>query len=80
MSRTAPTFYYDTSYPDPWQTNLAFGHTFMDNWRLWPWPCGLSFSYLDDNNGYAEFRDGLLSVSMSFPAGENIAECYEMLY
>ena len=33
----------------------------------------MSFGYLDDNDGYAEFHDGLLSAAMSFPIGEYIA-------
>ena len=71
----APTFkiYYDTDgYAGAWYANLSFGHTFMiaEKYGL---DLGLSFGYLDDNDGYSEFHDGLLSASMSFPIGEYIA-------
>jgi len=72
---TAPSFtiYYDTdSFAGAWYANLAFGHTFMiaEKYGL---DLGLSFGYLDDNNGYSEFHDGNLSASMSFPIGEYVA-------
>ena len=71
----APTFkiYYDTDgYAGAWYANLSFGHTFMiaEKYGL---DLGLSFGYLDDNDGYSEFHDGLLSASMSFPIGEYLA-------
>ena len=71
----APSFtiYYDTdNFAGAWYANLALGHTFMiaEKYGL---DLGLSFGYLDDNAGYAEFHDGLLSASMSFPIGEYIA-------
>jgi uncharacterized protein (TIGR02001 family) len=67
------TFYYDIDdFAGGWYANLAFGHTFMiaEKYGL---DLGLSFGYLDNNDGYAEFHDGLLSASMSFPIGEYIA-------
>ena len=72
---TAPslTIYYDTdSFAGAWYANLAFGHTFMiaEKYGL---DLGLSFGYLDDNDGYSEFHDGNFSVSMSFPIGKYVA-------
>ena len=71
---TAPslTIYYDTdSFAGAWYANLAFGHSFMiGDYSL---DLGLSFGYLDDNDGYAEFHDGNLSAAMSFPISEYIA-------
>jgi uncharacterized protein (TIGR02001 family) len=67
------TFYYDVSdFNGAWYANLAFGHTFMiaEKYGL---DLGLSFGYLDNNDGYAEFHDGLLSAAMSFPIGEYFA-------
>lgn len=67
------TFYYDVDdFAGAWYANLAFGHTFMiaEKYGL---DIGLSFGYLDDNDGYAELHDGLLSAAMSFPIGKYIA-------
>jgi len=72
---TAPSFtiYYDTdSFAGAWYANLAFGHSFMIG-EKYSLDLGLSFGYLDDNDGYAEFHDGNLSAAMSFPVGEYIA-------
>ena len=71
----APSFtiYYDTdSFAGAWYANLGFGHSFTvaEKYSL---DLGLSFGYLDDNDGYAELHNGLLSASMSFPIGEYIA-------
>lgn len=71
----APSFtiYYDTdSFPGAWYANLAFSHSFMiaEKYSL---DLGLAFGYLDNNDGYAEFHDGNLSASMSFPVGKYIA-------
>lgn len=65
--------YYDTDhFAGAWYANLAFSHTFMiaEKYGL---DLGLAFGYLDDNAGYAEFHDGNLSASMSFPIGKYIA-------
>ena len=67
------TVYYDTDdFAGAWYANLSFGHSFMiaEKYSL---DLGLAFGYLDDNDGYAEFHDGLLSASMSFPINEYIA-------
>jgi uncharacterized protein (TIGR02001 family) len=72
---TAPSLsvYYDTdSFAGAWYANLAFGHSFMIG-ETYSLDLGLSFGYLDDNDGYAELHDGNLSASMSFPIGEYIA-------
>ena len=72
---TAPslTLYYDTdSFAGAWYANLSFGHSFMIG-EKYSLDLGLSFGYLDDNDGYAEFHDGNLSAAMSFPVGEYIA-------
>ena len=72
---TAPslTVYYDTdSFAGAWYANLAFGHSFMIG-ETYSLDLGLSFGYLDDNDGYAEFHDGNLSASMSFSIGEYLA-------
>jgi uncharacterized protein (TIGR02001 family) len=79
---TAPslTGYYDTdSFAGAWYANLAFGHTFMiaEKYGL---DLGLSFGYLDDNDGYAELHDGNISASMSFPVGEYISITPEIYY
>ncbi len=71
----APSFtiYYDTdAFAGAWYANLSFGHSFTiaENYSL---DLGLAFGYLDDNDGYAEFHDGNLSASMSFPVGEYLA-------
>ncbi|KPK00680.1 MAG: hypothetical protein AMJ60_00010 [Desulfobacterales bacterium SG8_35] len=71
----APSFtiYYDTDgFAGAWYANLGIGHSFMiaEKYSL---DLGLSFGYLDDNDGYAEFHNGLLSASMSFPIGEYIS-------
>lgn len=67
------TVYYDTDdFAGAWYANLSFGHSFMlaEKYSL---DLGLSFGYLDDNEDYAEFHDGRLSASMSFPIGEYMA-------
>jgi uncharacterized protein (TIGR02001 family) len=72
---TAPSFtiYYDTdSFAGAWYANLAFGHSFMIG-EKYSLDLGLSFGYLDDNDGYAEFHDGNLSAAMSFPVGKYMA-------
>ena len=79
---TAPslTVYYDTdSFAGAWYANLSFGHTFMiaEKYGL---DIGLAFGYLDDNDGYAEFHDGNISASMSFPVGEYISITPEIYY
>jgi uncharacterized protein (TIGR02001 family) len=71
----APTFtiYYDTdSFAGAWYANLGFSHTFMiaEKYGL---DLGLSFGYLDDNDGYSEFHNGLLSAAMSFPINKYLA-------
>ena len=74
------TFYYDIDdFAGGWYANLGFSHTFMiaENYGL---DLGLSFGYLDDNDGYAEFHDGLLSASMSFPIGEYITITPELYW
>jgi len=79
---TAPTFtfYYDVDdFAGAWYANLAFGHSFMIG-ETYSLDLGLSFGYLDDNAGYAEFHDGRLSASMSFPIGEYIAITPELYW
>ena len=71
----APTLsiYYDTDgFPGAWYANLGISHSFMiaEKYSL---DLGLSFGYLDDNDGYSEFHNGLLSASMSFPVGKYMA-------
>ena len=58
---------------------MSFGHTFTiaEKYGL---DLGLTFGYLDDNDGYAEFHDGLLSASMSFPIGEYISITPELYW
>jgi hypothetical protein len=79
---TAPslTVYYDTdSFAGAWYANLAFGHSFMIG-ETYSLDLGLAFGYLDDNDGYAEFHDGNISASMSFPVSEYIAITPEIYY
>ncbi|KPJ99423.1 MAG: hypothetical protein AMJ60_05080 [Desulfobacterales bacterium SG8_35] len=66
-------FYYDTdSFAGAYYINLSLGHTFMiaEKYGL---DLGASFSYLDDNEDYDAFHNGLLSASMSFPVGKYMA-------
>ena len=79
---TAPalTVYYDTdSLAGAWYANLAFGHSFMIG-EKYSLDLGLAFGYYDDNDGYAEFHDGNISASMSFPVGEYLAITPEIYY
>ena len=69
----AISIYYDTDgFAGAWYATLGIGHSiaFSESLSL---DLGLSIGYLDDNDGYAELHNGLLSASMSFPIGEYIA-------
>ena len=74
------TIYYDTdAFAGAWYANLGFGHSFTiaENYSL---DLGLAFGYLDDNEGYAELHDGLVSASMSFPVGKYVSITPELYY
>jgi len=74
------TIYYDTDFfPGAWYANLGFGHSFTiaEKYSL---DLGLSFGYLDDNDGYAELHDGLLSASMSFPVNDYLTITPELYW
>ena len=78
----APSFtiYYDTDRgAGAWYANLGFGHSFTiaENYSL---DLGLAFGYLDNNDGYAELHDGLVSASMSFPVGKYVSITPELYY
>ena len=78
----APTFtiYYDTDgFAGAWYASLGLGHSFALNETI-SLDLGLSFGYLDDNAGYAELHNGLLSASMSFPIGEYFAITPELYW
>ncbi|KPJ97321.1 MAG: hypothetical protein AMJ60_11775 [Desulfobacterales bacterium SG8_35] len=67
------TFYYDTDdFAGAYYIDLSVGHTFMiaEKYGL---DLGASFSYLDDDDGYDAFHNGVLSASMSFPIGNYFA-------
>jgi hypothetical protein len=74
------SIYYDTdSFAGAWYANLGISHSFMiaEKYSL---DLGLSFGYLDDNDGYSEFHNGLLSASMSFPINKYIAITPELYW
>lgn len=74
------TIYYDTDgFAGAWYANLGIGHSFMIS-EKYSLDLGLSVGYLDDNDGYAELHNGLLSASMSFPVSEYITITPELYW
>lgn len=74
------TLYYDTDgFAGDWYANLSIGHSFViaEKYSL---GLGLAVGYYDQEGGYSELHDGLLSASMSFPIGEYVTITPELYW
>jgi len=73
------TVYNDISNYQGWYATLGIGHSIpvAEGVSL---DLGAQIGYLDDEDTYNEFHDGLLSVSMSIPVGEYISVTPELYY
>jgi uncharacterized protein (TIGR02001 family) len=76
----ALTIYYDTDlFSGDWYANLSIGHSFAIAER-YSLDLGLALGYYDQEGGYSELHDGLLSASMSFPVGEYVTITPELYW
>jgi len=74
------TFYYDVDdFSGSWYTSFDISHSFPIG-ETYSLDLGALVSYLDDNEDYNEFHNGVLSASMTFPIGEYISITPEVNY
>lgn len=74
------SFYYDIDdLSGAWYATIGISHTFeiAEKYDL---DLGFTVGYLDDNEGYDVFHDGLLSVSMIFPVNDYVSIVPELYY
>jgi len=74
------TFYYDVDdFSGAWYASFDISHSFTiaENYAL---DLGFLVSYLDDNEDYNDFHNGVASASMTFPIGKYFSITPEINY